>query len=699
MPLTNAEKQKRYRERLKNNPEKQEEIRKKNLGRIKTKTKKVKDMTEEEKNETRKKWRKQKQKQKQNQKEKKKSEKNTEKIDRQKNMPRFKLRLKKLNIHYKKSLSTIQKLHTTISTLRKRNYRQKKLLKAVTEQKNEEIDKLKCRNEVLESTIKAIYKSLKSLQKRHVTNVALNEAQRHNINSKVFVSKCLGVARVRKYKKKQSKSGQRSKEITKFFVRDDISRITAGKKECRTKEKNKEQIRYMTDTLSNLYKIYRSEGGQLSFSTFYKYKPFYVLSPTAQSRETCLCIKHSNMNYLLKAIISKKLIDRGTTLKDILSQITCDITSFDCMHNKCSHCVNKTTEFDVGNKKDEQATWWKWESAKHTYTKKDKNGGEGKEMQTRKTTKQTKTGTLTELTETFNKEIKLFKKHYFNMKTQQNQYQACLRQLQPHEILMVCDYSENYNSKLSEEIQAMHFGASKEQISLHCVMVYWKDKCQSFCTVSESPCHEPSAIWAHLLPVMKFIKEKSPNTRVMHIYSDGPTSQYRQKKNYFLLNMFTQKINIDYATWSFTESGHGKGVADGIGGAVKRCLDRQVLYGHDLRNADDVFANICAAMKSVKSFLIPLEEIENMQKIIPQNLRPLSGNNEVHQIITTNEENAVLYRPLSCFCGNKPGMCSCFLPKKHCLLHVPVHQRVPGKVVVYLHFNLIFNFSILRSTS
>lgn len=40
MPLTNAEKQRRYRERLKNNPEKQEEIRKKNLDRIKKNTKK-----------------------------------------------------------------------------------------------------------------------------------------------------------------------------------------------------------------------------------------------------------------------------------------------------------------------------------------------------------------------------------------------------------------------------------------------------------------------------------------------------------------------------------------------------------------------------------------------------------------------------------------------------------------------------------
>lgn len=84
-------------------------------------------------------------------------------------------------------------------------------------------------------------------------------------------------------------------------------------------------------------------------------------------------------------------------------------------------------------------------------------------------------------------------------------------------------------------------------------------------------------------------------------------------------------MNFDYATWSYTESGHGKGVADGIGGAVKRCLDRQVLYGHDIRNADDVYTNINAAMKSVKPFFILVQEIENMEKMIPVNLRPLTG--------------------------------------------------------------------------
>ena len=38
------------------------------------------------------------------------------------------------------------------------------------------------------------------------------------------------------------------------------------------------------------------------------------------------------------------------------------------------------------------------------------------------------------------------------------------------------------------------------------------------------------AIWAHLQPVIDMIKERSAQINVMHIFSDGPSSQYRQKR-------------------------------------------------------------------------------------------------------------------------------------------------------------------------
>lgn len=253
------------------------------------------------------------------------------------------------------------------------------------------------------------------------------------------------------------------------------------------------------------------------------------------------------------------------------------------------------------------------------------------------------------------------------MKTQQNQYQHCMRQLKPHEILIICDFSENYGCKMTHEIQAMHFGASKQQITLHCGVVYFNDRSQSFCSVSDDLCHEPAAIWAHLFPVIAYVKNLGPDIKVIHFYSDGPSSQYRQKKNFYLQSLFAAKLNLDYITWSYSESGHGKGVADGIGGSVKRNLDRQVTYGRDINNAEDAHITINKVMQSVKCFLIPPNDVDNMKKLVPNNLKPLPGTNGVHQIITTPENNVVLYRDLSCFCGIKPGTCCCYNPKRHIL--------------------------------
>ncbi|KAJ8703794.1 hypothetical protein PYW07_013088 [Mythimna separata] len=56
MALTSAERAKRYRDKLKNNPEKAEEVRKKQLARMRAKRKKVSEMNEEEKLRYRNKW-------------------------------------------------------------------------------------------------------------------------------------------------------------------------------------------------------------------------------------------------------------------------------------------------------------------------------------------------------------------------------------------------------------------------------------------------------------------------------------------------------------------------------------------------------------------------------------------------------------------------------------------------------------------
>lgn len=150
-----------------------------------------------------------------------------------------------------------------------------------------------------------------------------------------------------------------------------------------------------------------------------------------------------------------------------------------------------------------------------------------------------------------------FKTHFFNWKEQQRQYRKCINNMTDKEIVILCDFSENYECKYTEEVQSTHFGASKNSITLHTGVVFFKHRSQTFVTISDNNCHEPNAIWAHLLPIIKYAKEQG-DIETIHFFSDGPSSQYRQKNKFFLLNFFTEKLRLKASTWSFSESGHGK---------------------------------------------------------------------------------------------------------------------------------------------
>ena len=674
MALTAAEKMRKYRERIKNNPVKYEIQRIKDLERIKAKKKKIAEMDNNQQKKQRQLWREQKQRQrnkipKQQTGDVDTGENNTDDKNANPNHSQYDSNLKSkirnykkkcigLNIKCKKTEFRLQKLSNAKETLRKRYYR----LKVQSDEKisnlQATIDKMKAREEVLEATMRATYRNcVKNAERKVLKNLV------KNAKNKTSVAKLLGVTERLRAAKSARKSCGSNKEITCFFVRDDVSRCTAGKKECRTKNKEKYQIRYLIDNLRNLYQKYRNEGGRFKFTTFYNHKPFYVLSPHLGSRNTCLCIKHSNIDLKFVALKINGVFPQKS-IKDILTGLTCDLRSYSCMYGKCDICKKHKVQHSSDSEKlNQQVTWYQWERIDHEYLKRD--GARTRTMTTKKTTKTLKKGTIKELLQKFESDMQPFKRHYFNVNHQQEQYQTGVNGLKEHEALVICDFSENYETKMSEEIQSMHFGASKSQVTLHTGMIYWTNKSQSFCTISPNQAHQPSAIWAHLAPILKLIKEESLTTvSVIHFYSDGPSSQYRQKNNFYLHSVFTKKLNLQYSTWSYFESGHGKGVADGIGGSVKRILDRQVCYGRDITSASDVYDILKEFCKATKVFYISDSEINAISSMLPQNLLTLKGTMQLHQVIT-NDMHTVNFRDVSCFCGPLRGLCTCYSPKIH----------------------------------
>ncbi|CAG9782601.1 unnamed protein product [Diatraea saccharalis] len=665
MPLTGAEKTRRYREKLKNErPDEYAAQCKRNLDRLKSKKKKNTEMSSEEAELQRKKWREEKRKHCA----KIKKIKSITKCTNEPENPidgsdlitlnRFRRKCRFLLKKCRYLQQCTDKLKTQKEKYKKRLYRLKiKDMKEINDL-NLTITKMRAREEVLESTLQKTYRGTKSQNDKKILKKIVD-----NSTNKTVVTKMLGLigkARVQKRKRNQINVY----EITQFYLRDDVSRITSGRKETRTQHKEKKQIRYLMDTLVESYKKYKDGGGRYGLTSFFNHKPFYVLSPHLNARDTCLCIKHSNLEFLHSAIRRCGALKMG--MRQVLSNVACDTKSYTCMYDKCESCKDKKLNFESSeNSKTDDSnivSWLRWERQDHTYSKKE--GIETKQIKTKRTKKITKSGTLEDLKKFFNEELHNFKKHYYNMQQQQSQYRKAISQLKDNEVVLVCDFSESYEAKLASEIQAMHFGASKHQITLHTGMVYWHNKSQSFCTLAESNNHQPPAIWAHLTPIIQLIKEETPNLDVIHFFTDGPSSQYRQKNNFFLFAYFAKKLQLNFATWSFFESGHGKSVADGIGGSVKRTLDRKVCQGVDVTDAKDAYDILKQCLKVTKVFLVPDSAITAITHILPRNIQPLKGTLQVHQIMT-HDENIIKFRDVSCFCEPLRGRCACFQPQIH----------------------------------
>lgn len=308
---------------------------------------------------------------------------------------------------------------------------------------------------------------------------------------------------------------------------------------------------------------------------------------------------------------------------------------------KCKDvCIIKVSK-DIDQ--NEEAKWFQW------VTKKETRQIKSEEKEITFTQKDEMEGKLGNLIDEFHSQLERFKIHSFNIECQMKHYQWLKENMKRNEVMVHVDFAENYECKMSTEIQTMHFGASKRQITLHTGVYRFgeSEKSVSFCSVSDSLEHGPAAIWAHLEPVLNTIK-RNANIDTIHFFSDGPCSQYRQKGNFQLFSHELVDHGFKFATWNYHEAGLGKGAPDGVGAALKRSADFLVLHGSDIRNASDFVLQIRNQETSVELYEVSDKEIAlKFSKMTT--VKTVPGTMKIHQVITACK-GEICYRDISCSC-------------------------------------------------
>ncbi|KAK3751915.1 hypothetical protein RRG08_047188 [Elysia crispata] len=444
--------------------------------------------------------------------------------------------------------------------------------------------------------------------------------------------------------------------VRDFFLRSDNSRIVNGKKNTVTKLKVKKQKRLLCDTLNNLYKKFTAENNSsrsISFTTFWRLKPFWIKQATETDRKTCQCKTCENIKFQANTLFKNGVLET-CYLPILLQDAACSTLSKLCMYGECKSCPSIVKDkLNMEGVESKQVSWFQWK------TKKEKRILlNNKEKQVSFITKESVSGSIMQLCKEFCQNMTVYKRHVYNINSQFKHFEKIKHNLKPNEMLVHIDFAQNYLGKLHTEVQSKHFGASKTQVSLHIgfyqVSSQDKDSSEktffSFCGVSDSLKHTPSAIWAYLEPILTEVKSKYKIIDVVHFFSDGPSSQYRQKSNFFLFTHFMKAVGFKHAFWNFFEAGHGKGVPDAIGSAVKQAADRLVKYGHDIINAADLVKHVGANGTETKLYEIPVDKIDKNENIIP-NLKAVPGTMKLHQIQVCQESpSTISYRDVSCGC-------------------------------------------------
>ena len=414
-----------------------------------------------------------------------------------------------------------------------------------------------------------------------------------------------------------------SKEVNDFLERDDNSRCNPGKSDVKMSDNTKKQTRVLTDYMANLYMKFVAENPtvKLSRATFCRMRPTHILTTNFISRSTCLCTKHQNIALTLKSL-RKEGIDVSANPESFAKEEALDSK-------------------DLKNKLPALVKFSQWK--KIEVIEKEK-----KKYVTR----------IVEIEKDRQDFIDFlaaeFKGHVNRVYKQYEEIKRLKENLPTNHLLVQMDFAENYSCKSVEEIQTAYW--NQTGVTLHPVVVYYKKNGEtqhkSYVVVSDEMSHFPSTVHAFIDKLIPELKLLSPELSFIHYWTDGPTSQYRNRQCFFTVANHRELYGVG-ARWNYFEVGHGKGPCDGLGGTTKRMADEAVRCQKNvIQDAHDFFKWATSSnMKAVTFIFVSTEECKSMDNILKvRDVKPVKGTFKLH-VVSGIGKSEVFVRETSCYCN------------------------------------------------
>ena len=217
------------------------------------------------------------------------------------------------------------------------------------------------------------------------------------------------------------------------------------------------------------------------------------------------------------------------------------------------------------------------------------------------------------------------KKHIYVKRQQHACYNKLKEEVGENEALLHVDYSENYSNIQQSEIQSTYFGHDSFSTFTACCYLRKDGDLinENITTTSEASDHSRIAAFTCINKVFDFVWEKHnfPPEVTFHIWSGGCAGQFRSRYVFALVSQIDSKVEV---IWYYNEKHHSKRPIDGIGGAIKNKVYRDVMPNKCLiKNAKDFAEYANKTINGITSIYMPINEllmepenIENTPKIL-----------------------------------------------------------------------------------
>lgn len=308
-------------------------------------------------------------------------------------------------------------------------------------------------------------------------------------------------------------------QVTIFFNDDDISRVMPGQRDyvsvVADGVRQAKQKRLLTMSLRETYLHFKEThiDTNLSFSSFAALRPKHCrLLSKSGFHNVCVCTIHENVNLMLNSLSKNKILSDRKVYSEQLLCATDKRNDF-CHLRICTNCYDtSTTETKLLEHFEEQnileVTFEQW-------------------ITTDRCNIEVKTLPSEDFAYFFTGKLDKLLYHDF-IKNKQSQFLKTKKEsLEDGEVVITCDFSENYTFVLQDEVQSYHW--NNAQCTIHPFVVYFKNTKGeldhlSFVIISDVLKHDTIAVQLFISKLLEHLRSLITIRKAIFI-SDGAASQ------------------------------------------------------------------------------------------------------------------------------------------------------------------------------